>query len=300
MIRSLSILLPVYNIDASLLVNELHQQLCACDDVVGNWEILLADDGSTETATQQANRDCAALFHGVRYIERGFNSGRAVIRNFLAEQARFEWLLFIDSDLRMASDRFIRDYLEQADQWLVVDGGITIVRDESAPSDCLRYRYELSAQQHNSAAQRQQQPYHNFHTANFMVRRDVMLSLPFDSRFRHYGYEDVLFGRSLSEHAIPILHIDNPVAFCVFDSNEGYVCKVEEGLRTLRTFAAELQGYVSLLTVVRRIAQLRLTWAVRLWHRLFGAAERRRLISDDHAALTLLNIYKLGYYVSLN
>jgi hypothetical protein len=37
---------------------------------------------------------------------------------------------------------------------------------------------------------------------------------------------------------------------------------------------------------------------IRLWHRLFGALERRNLCSN-HPSLNVFKLYKLGYYLSL-
>ena len=59
------------------------------------YEILVADDGrdlSTITANRKINE-----IENCRYIEREKNVGRSAIRNFLAKEAKYEWLLFIDS-----------------------------------------------------------------------------------------------------------------------------------------------------------------------------------------------------------
>lgn len=120
-----------------------------------------------------------------------------------------------------------------------------------------------------------------------------MLQHPFDERFRHYGYEDVLFGKQLRQHAIPIHHLDNPLSFERFEPNEAFVSKTEEGLRTLFLFRHELQGYSRMLDMPRCLHA-----PLRLWHRMFKNSERRNLCSP-RPSLLLFKLYKAGYFLSL-
>ena len=121
---------------------------------------------------------------------------------------------------------------------------------------------------------------------------------PFDERFRHYGYEDVFFGKVLRQHKIPILHIDNPLGFCTFENNADFVAKTEEGLRTLHQFRDDLRGYSRLLTFVSGIHLPVVLSVIRLLHRLFGAAERRNLCGNN-PSLTVFKYYRLGYFLTL-
>ena len=125
-----------------------------------------------------------------------------------------------------------------------------------------------------------------------------MLAHPFDERFRHYGYEDVLLGKTLRQHHIPIVHIDNPLGFCTFETNPEFVAKTEEGLRTLHQFRDDLRGYSRLLTLVSGIHIPLILSLIRLWHRLFKNAERRNLCSS-RPSLVLFKLYRLGYFLSL-
>ena len=288
-IATLSILIPTYNGICTMLVRSLQQQAEGLDL---DYEIIVADDGSTDPSTRAANRAINALPH-CRYVERQQNAGRAAIRNFLATQAQYEWLLFIDSDMVVCRDDFLQQYAK-TDDADVVDGGVVI--GQVLPGN-LRSMYEKAAEHEHTADQRQQSPYHDFHTANFMIRRELMLTYPFDQRFRHYGYEDVLLGKELAAHQIPIRHIDNPLSFEVFESNADFISKTEEGLRTLCQFRYELQGYSRLLdaAVVRNGSPLQSL--IRLFHRIIGPWERR-LLTGPHPNLLVFKVYKLGYYLT--
>ena len=256
----------------------------------------MADDGSTIASTIQANR-AINDYTNSRYIERPKNAGRAAIRNYLTEKASQPWLLFIDSDMRIGNPQFLRNYLRTPCD-TIIDGGVTICGDDRWLKGNLRYLYEKSEETRHTAKQRCQTPYQHLHTANLLIRRDIMLQYPFDERFRHYGYEDVLLGKTLRQHRIAISHIDNPVLFCDFESNPEYVAKTEEGLRTLHQFREDLRGYSRLLTFVGNIHIPVILSTIRLWHHLLGHLERKNLCGT-RPCLLVFKLYRLGYFLSL-
>ena len=291
-ISALSILIPTYNDPCSQLVDTLRRQ---AGETGITYEIIVADDGSTDRSVIDDNQRIAQWEH-CRYLCREHNVGRAAIRNILANEARYNHLLFIDSDMTIVTPDYLSRYLsaEEAD---VIDGGITVGGDASSLKGNLRYLYEKASEQAHTVEIRRQNPYRDFHTANFLIRRDLMLTHPFDERFRHYGYEDVCFGKQLRAAHIAITHIDNPTGFCTFESNADFVAKTEEGLRTLRTFQDELRGYSRLLTFIDGIHIPAILTLIRLFHRLFGALIRRHLCGP-RPSLRLFNLYKLGYYIT--
>ena len=284
----LSILIPTYNGVCTALVSDLQRQA----EALGvDYEIIVADDGSSDHAAIEANRGINGMTR-CHYVECRPNRGRAAIRNYLACQAAYPWLLFVDSDMTVRRDDFLSRYAKCAGED-VVYGGVSIGGDGSMLGGNLRYRYEKRAEAEHSAERRQQAPYHDFHTANFMIRRELMLAHPFDERFRHYGYEDVLLGKQMKLLGIGIRHIDNPLSFETFEDNATFVSKTEEGLRTLHEFRDELRGYSRMLDFQDRHRGL-IPW-LRVFHRLFGKMERRWL-TGNHPSLTLFNIYKMGYF----
>lgn len=287
----ISVLIPTYNQPCLELVSQLQAQL---EQAAVPYEIIVADDGSTDERTVEANLGIATLVH-CQYIIRKENAGRAVIRNFLAQEAQYDLLLFIDSDMSLVDDQYIRRYLA-ADCDTVVDGGVRIVGDEDEWRGNLRYLYEKAEEPHHTAPERQRTPYQHLHTANLLIRRELMLKYPFDERFRHYGYEDVLLGKTLRRHRVAIRHIDNPLGFSTFETNADFVAKTEEGLRTLYEFREDLRGYSRLLTLVSGIHIPLVKSMIRWMHRLAGPAVRRNLCST-HPRLFLFKLYKLGYYL---
>ena len=290
---ALSILIPTYNGICTKLVSDLQTQ---AEKIGIAYEIIVADDGSTDTACIEANRAINTLSH-CRYFERPENVGRAAIRNFLASQAIHPWLLFIDSDMMVCRDDYLLRYADADDVQTdaILYGGVTI--GQLIPGN-LRAMYEKAVEHEHTLEQRRLSPYHDFHTANFLVPRQLMLKYPFDQRFHHYGYEDVLFGKQMEQHAIPIVHIDNPLSFEIFESNADFVSKTEEGLRTLHQFRDELQGYSRLLTVSSSSMVSLLRPLICLYHSMSRNIVRQKL-TGAHPSLFLFKLYKLGYFLSL-
>ena len=289
--KELSVLIPTYNCFCGDLVHSMHHILeQETKKLEGfRYEIIVVDDGSTDKEMIEKNQDIKELSN-VNYIIREKNVGRASIRNFLAQQAQYEWLLFLDGDIMVERTRFIEKYLDT--DFHVIVGGLQVYDRNRSLGNNLRFLYELKYQYYHGAAKRQEQPYKEFRTINFLVQRDIMLRISFDEEFKHYGYEDVLFGKQLKEAGIRIHHISNPVMMIDFEDNPTFVSKTEESLRTLHQFRNELKGYSTLL---------KYEWMKPLFlplYYLIGKLIRWNL-TGNNPRLSLFNIYKLLYYSSL-
>ena len=286
----LSILLPVYNCHCRALVTELQRQCVECGT---EFEIIVADDGSSVTSYVEHNLRIERL-EGVRYITRKQNVGRSAIRNFLISQAQGEWLLFIDGDLTLDNPHFIRRYLQTKSN--VVVGGIRIGGDPDIWKDNLRYRYEKAYEQKNTLQDRQCHATKHFRTTNFLAHKDIMMEHSFDENFVQYGYEDVLFGKSLAMDHVAITHIDNPITLDFFESNSEFLDKTEQSLRTLYTFRNQLKGYSQLLETAEKIKKLHLQKLVNAAYFLVGQRIKKHL-QGNNPSIFLFNVYKLMYYI---
>ena len=235
-------MIPCYNCQCVELVKGLVTQ---CEDIEGlRYEVIVADDGSTDKHLCLLNEELLNLEH-VRYITREKNIGRACIRNFLVQQATYEWVLFVDSDLSIIREDYILSYIQLDSTFLVAYGSYEVGNENTTN---LRYLYEKDAAPKHTMEQRKLHPYHHLHTANLMMKRTTALTYPFDERFKRYGFEDVLLGKRLQEHNVCIAQINNPLLFDHFETNDSYMEKTEEALQTLYTFRNELSGFSSLLT----------------------------------------------------
>lgn len=290
--NGISLLIPTYNDRCLQLARDLWSQ---AKGLSVPFELLVGDDGSTDKNVVADNRSINSL-SGCRYIERPLNEGRAVVRNFLAHEARFDTLVFVDAGRGVASDTFLAEYVRLLSQHRVFFYGGYVMERHSRAN--LRSVYEDARASHHTAQRRSQHPYLDFNTCNFACPRDLFLRYPLDERFRHYGFEDVLYGKRLHAAGVEICHVDNPVALVGFDSNAHFVAKWEEALATLCQFQDELRGYSRMLAMTDSLGRLRLLPLVRLWHRLFAPLEHRQLLGT-RPSLLVFELYRLGYFACL-
>lgn len=302
----LSILLPSYNNVCVSLVQVLQRQADALRGRLGKpfrYEIIVADDGSTDAACIDANRVIGDMLH-CRYLRMEQNVGRAQIRNVLISESRGDYVLLIDSDLFLCDDNYLYKYATSTAE--VVYGGTRIGGEGFAMVDNeantenlkgnLRYIYEKKAEPSHRAVFRQLRPNQEISVCNLYARRDIMEAHPFDSRFKAYGYEDVLFGKRLAESGIEVTHIDNPVLINEFESNSVFVKKTEEAILTLCRFEQDLEGYSNLKTKVTTLGRYIPLSLFRLWHRIMKNKEKRNL-TGSKPSLLLFKLYKLGFFL---
>ena len=302
----LSILLPSYNNVCVSLVQVLQRQADALRgklDKPFRYEIIVADDGSTDAACFDANRVIGDMLH-CRYLRMEQNVGRAQIRNVLISESRGDYVLLIDSDLFLCDDNYLYKYATSTAD--VVYGGtriggegLAMVDNEANTENLkgnLRYIYEKKAEPSHRAAFRQLRPNQEISVCNLYARRDIMEAHPFDSRFKAYGYEDVLFGKRLAESGIEVTHIDNPVLINEFEPNSVFVKKTEEAILTLCRFEQDLEGYSNLKTKVSTLGRYIPLSLFRLWHRIMKNKEKRNL-TGSKPSLLLFKLYKLGFFL---
>lgn len=335
----LSILIPLYNQVGVALAMALSKQVVQCakeeekkenegkDNAEATislgFEIIFADDGSADATARQRNAIIAQLPF-CQYIERPKNAGRSAIRNFLAQTAHYNHLIFLDGDVTIKRHDFVRTYLAHRNDADVIIGTLHFSRmqmdcdtteeiirqtkeakEETKVSsepmlydDNLKYRYEQQFLAKHPIKKRMEQPYASFRTTNFMVRRDLILAYPFDETFHEYGYEDTLFGKQLKNHGATLIHLDNAATIADYEDNATFVAKTEESLRTLAAHAHQLQGYSTLLHTVNRLKGLHLLPLITLAFQLFKGLLHKNLCSNSPSVF-LFNVYKLGYFVSL-
>lgn len=302
----LSILLPSYNNVCVSLVQVLQRQ---ADALMGKldkpfrYEIIVADDCSTDAACIDANRVIGDMLH-CRYLRMEQNVGRAQIRNVLISESRGDYVLLIDSDLFLCDDNYLYKYATSTAD--VVYGGtriggegLAMVDNEANTENLkgnLRYIYEKKAEPSHRAVFRQLRPNQEISVCNLYARRDIMEAHPFDSRFKAYGYEDVLFGKRLAESGIEVTHIDNPVLINEFEPNYVFVKKTEEAILTLCRFEQDLEGYSNLKTKVTTLGRYIPLSLFRLWHRIMKNKEKRNL-TGSKPSLLLFKLYKLGFFL---
>lgn len=285
----LSILIPTKDYDCRQLIEELQRQ----GEGLGiPYEIIVGEDGTSQSNLQ--NNITADVLPNCRRVIREKNIGRANIRNVLAIEAKLQNILFIDCDAVVEKNDFLKSYIEALKACEVVCGGLYHAVALPDKSCSLRFRYEKEADKRRDAATRSLNPYNEFTTFNFAIRRELFLSIFFNTKITKYGFEDVLFGKELERRGIEILHIDNKLLHNGLEDNSAYLAKVEQAIITLTGIEEQIVT-TPLLEAARKLRQWHLKWAFMLvWK-----AARRAMVKNllgERPSLTLLKIYKLGYY----
>jgi glycosyltransferase involved in cell wall biosynthesis len=222
----LSICIPVYNYDVGRLVQDLHLQ---AEKAGYPFEILLMDDASNERF-QETNQ--AIDLEAVRYIQLNENIGRAKIRNRLAEEAKFPYLLFMDCDLAVASSWYIENYSRFFEFRTVCCGGRMYEEKEPADSTWLRWKYGVE-RECASASKRSKNPNTGFQTNNFLIHKSLFEKVKFNEDLAGYGHEDTLFGLELLGQGFIIRHIDNPLIHLGLESAFDFLEKTVNGIANL-------------------------------------------------------------------
>lgn len=296
----ISVCIPVYNYDVGELVEQLHQQLLQLGE---SSEIILIDDASCEEIRQVNRRipsDHATL------IELQGNIGRAGIRNRFPEHAKQPFLLFLDCDSVILSDRFIPAYLDTIKHHpgKIICGGIIYDLVKPGRSRMLHWKYG-SKKESQPASIRNKSSNRSFMTANFLVPKNLLEQLQFDERITGYGHEDTLFGYRLSEMNQTIFHIDNPVLHAGLESNREFLQKTDEGLQNLFAITGFLGNdpkfteTITLLQYVSRLENKGIAWLILLLFNIFGPTVRS-LLGLGFAMMSLFSFYKLGRYLAIH
>lgn len=288
----LSILIPTYNYDCTALAGELQRQIEASGIVA---EVIVMDDASPDDAVRRANKAIDNLSH-CRLIELPENVGIARIRNLLADAARYDYMLFLDSDIFPVYDDFVQRYVDACSRADVLCGGL-MFRDRPPRPECvLRYKYG-SRVESQCVERRMQQPYGEFKTLNFFISRRAFMATRFNEDFVRYGHEDTLFGKELQQNGFSLLHIDNPIYHDVPDTNDEFLAKTRRSIENLCEHREVLQSHVRLLAFYNRLQRLHLCGVVVAFFNLFESLFHANLTSS-HPSLFVFNLYKVGYLCS--
>lgn len=203
----LSVLVPYYKDNPVDLLNALA--------ISNDIEVLLYDDGTSDEAINEALRTVAKKAGvAVRLFFAQKNKGRSTARNILTENARAEWVLFLDADMLPQTETFIADYLSEIakDNADIIFGGFS-VQAEKISNDTELHRVFSQTSDCLSAEERTKNGPQYVCSSNLCVRKSVLKSESFDTSFTGWGWEDsewaarVAKQYRLSHAEIPALHL---------------------------------------------------------------------------------------------
>jgi glycosyltransferase involved in cell wall biosynthesis len=288
----LSVLIPVFNADIRPLVQILHHQ---CQELDLLFEIRCYDDGSHPDVI--ARNLAVRAFSHTRYELLPRHLGRVAIRNQLAREALYGYLLFLDNDSQVISPTFIRDYLQALSLAPVLVGGTCYLPLLPAAPFRLHWHFGRSREE-KPARYRNRAPYRSFYLNNILLPGALFLRYPLLPLPRDYGHEDSRFGRQLEVAGIPVHHLDNPVLHAGLEPAAVFLSKSREAIENLYWLYRQ-EGIGTGTRLVRLYRGLKKFKLVQFY--LFGYQVLESLILRNlHGpapALWLFDLYKLYYFI---
>lgn len=282
----LSILIPVYNYNILPLVEEVHAQSKKCHI---KFEIIVIDDASD---IRFDSIEKVKTFSNVKLIFLKENIGRSAIRNLLADKAQYNTLLFIDAGTFPKSKEYIASYIEHKEKDVVIGGMIEEKVAAKKPYK-LRWIYTKERESHKSNKV--------LSSANFLIKKPVILKYPFNETIKTYGYEDLLFFNTLKAEGIKPSFIDNPVIHDSKEDADTFIKKTEQGLQNLHHLVKSNEKLIQDSSVVKysnKINSLKLSGLVIMLFILTKPLLLKNLKSS-YPSMRLFDFYKLGYFCKL-
>lgn len=280
----LSILVPIYNHNIIELAKQLVSQ---CSNNKIECEIIFTDDCSNNKQIAETNSSVSTM-PTVEYTVLKENLGRAKIRNFLADKAKGDWLLFLDCDCLPCNSEFIINYLAQVGNADIICGGTKYNNKNQLTKD-----YFL----HWKNGKQREEGRHHFTTNNFLIKKQVFEKVRFDEEIKGYGHEDTLFACEVKKNNYKIAFINNPVEHLGLKTTDKFIEDTITASRNLAILYNNLQykenlKEISLIKTYEKLNSLHLVNTYRKIVSLFNKILMKQLHSN-RPCLKFLDIIKL-------
>ncbi len=291
----LSILIPTYNYNIVALVSEIHRQISS----IGiPFEIICLDDAST--LFLEENQTIRKLDH-TQYELLPENVRRSKIRNLLAQQAQYDWLLFLDADVMPKDSDFIKRYVSfMNDEIILVNGGLEYEQKLPENNKMLRWVYGHKREA-IPVRKRKTKPYESTLVSNILIPKKIMLQFPFNDTICDYGYEDFVFIATVRKNNVGITQIDNPVYHLNMETSTVFLKKHLEALDNLHALIGKkiMEPKDTILSRWRNtLISYKVDRQVVLLFHFFEPSLKKNIISSK-PSLLLFDFYKLGYFCAL-
>jgi len=281
----ISVLIPCYNYDVTGLVKKLHKQLNIKAD---KFEIICVEDGSINVFS---NSQIEKLSH-TKYIHRKKNIGRSKIRNFLAREAKFKWLLFIDCDSLIENERFVENYIKYTSYEKQITYGGTDYQTEKPKKDkILHWKYGSKVESKKKR--------NIFSSHHFLINKKAFGKVKFNEEIRHYGHEDTIFWLELKNKNYKFNYIKNPLTHIGLETNKVFIKKTTEALKNLYFLSKKYNlNNISIIKSQKKISKFLLNDLVLI---LFNVTKKKILnnLLSKKPSILLFQFYKLGCYLEI-
>lgn len=291
----LSVLVPIYNYNAYPLVEELHKQ---CIELGIVFEILCQDDASKSALN--INNEKINSLSNCNFISLEKNVAHRQNRNLLAKRAKYEYLLFLDGDSIVINSHYIKNYINNLKEYDVIYGGRLHPENYTSNQQILRWKYGKFIED-KLAKDRLKKPYKCLLFNNTIIKKECFNKVKFDTEITLYGHDDTQLSYQLSLIPSKIHHIDNQIKHGDIDSNEVYINKTKNSIKSLLVLYASKKidyRYVSLLKLYVFLKTTKLHLIALLFYKIFKNTMTKNLVSNN-PSLIVFNLFRISYMCSL-
>ena len=289
----ISILIPIYNFAVKELVSELSRQ---AQELNLDFEILCIDDNSKSKYTE-LNKDIKKIY-GVNYKLNKKNIGRSAIRNLLTKQSKYDYLLFLDCDIKI-KENFIKKYIELKDKSDVIVGGVSYNDFKKIDKKKkLRWKYG-KLREERKAHFRNQKPYASFSACNLFINKKVSKIISFSETLTKYGHEDTLYGAELELNKFTVIHINNPIIHLGIDEALIFLEKTELALINLISLQKTHPKACRNIKIIKYYKSIRKTLFISKGIFIFCKYLCYSLLKNGNANLVVFDLYKLSFMLCL-
>ena len=231
-----SVIIPTFNRQEILRKN---LDYLACQkDLRGSLEVIIVDDGSTDSTEQVVASQIKSFSFDLRYFNTGLTglNGVSVARNIGIREARSDRLVFLDDDL-FASPYFLTAHLNALKKNLVVQGHVSHKKKKLAETPPVSVEEDIPLRFQDES---RKDILRELISSNFSLHRKVFdLVGFFDERFaksNEFGYEDIELGQRIFFSRLKIAFEKDALGYVPVDMLEPSPEKMEKRNRARKTW----------------------------------------------------------------
>lgn len=225
----LSIIIPTYNYSAYELALEINLQ---CEKALIEYEILVLDDAS-QNILFRAKNERINMLPNAKFEINLENLGRAGNINKLIQNAKYDWILLLDCDVKPVRNDFIQKYLNSIRNGdKITFGGIAYKNEKPTNEELLRWVYGKKREE-ISPKERAKNPFRTTLTSNILIHKNIFNTTKFNEQITEYGYEDLVFTEELKKKHLSINHINNPCYHLNYETSDIFLSKTKIALENL-------------------------------------------------------------------
>jgi len=287
----LSVLIPNYQDDPTQLLEDLLGQ--SIDRAV---EILIYDDGS---ADPDINANLVAIVKNndtpVTLFFASENKGRSAARNHLLHNARADWVLFLDADMRPESDTFLQTYLAEIETGNadIIFGGFTVPHERQSSDTELHRAFSQTSDCLNAAERTAKGPQY-VASSNLCVRKQVLVDEPFDTGFSGWGWEDSEWAARVAKRHM-LKHLDNPALHTGLESTETLLTRFRTSGPNYIRFTRAHPELAKSLTLYKTSQRLRVLPGQKIMRPILSFMVRASLL-PTRLRLLALKLWRASWY----